>query len=236
MSRSGRPLVVDRASSGWCASPRQANAHVSVLPKHEISVALGSRSCIETSDGGTPTAITSRIRLRSAVAKARVVEHAEPDRLEGGEGDGAALLLELVERGRRLEVGHLERGAGGDERARQDRDAADVEERQGRPEAVVRRQAEPLRDPLALRHDRGVAVDAALRVGGGARRVEHQPVVVPADLGLRGGDGRGIDGGGVRRRTSRRPCRPRPGRSPRRRPPRAASAYAGSVIRIFIPE
>ena len=69
MSRSGSPLVVTRASSGWCASPRQAKAHVSVLPKHEISVALGSRSCIEASEGGTPTAITSRMRPRSAAAK-----------------------------------------------------------------------------------------------------------------------------------------------------------------------
>ena len=139
MSRSGRPLVVDRASSGWCASPRQANAHVSVLPKHEISVALGNRSCIETSDGGTPTAITRRIRLRSAVAKrgwlstpSQIVSKAGKATVQRSSSSWSSAAVGS-------KCGHLERGARGDERAREDRDAADVEERQRRPEAVVRR-------------------------------------------------------------------------------------------------
>ena len=221
MSRSGTPLVVTRASSEWCASPRQANAHVSVLPKHEICGACGRRSCIAISEGGTPTLITSRIRLRSAAGKRGWLSTAEPDRLEGGEGDRAALLLELVEGDAGLEVRHLQRRAAGREGTGEDRDAADVEERERRPEPVLGRQVQPLGDPLSLRHDRRVPVHAALRVGGGAGRVEHQPVVVATDLRQRGRDGRGVDA--LRARHERRVLRAasRPGTSPSRPPRRA---------------
>ena len=139
--------------------------------------------------------------------EAGVVEHAEPDRLEGGEGDRAALVLELVEGDTGLEVRHLQRRAAGREGTCEDRDAADVEERERRPEPVLGRQVQPLGDPLSLRHDRRVPVHAALRVGGGARRVEHQPVVVATDLRQRGGDGRGVDA--LRARHERRVLRVR---------------------------
>ena len=73
-----------------------------------------------------------------------------------------------------------------------------MEERQRRPEAIAGPEAEPLRDPLSLGHDRRVQVHAALRVGGGAGGVEHKAVVVASHLGLRGQHRRVVDALGVR--------------------------------------
>ena len=112
-----------------------------------------------------------------------MVEDAEPDRLEGRERDRAALVLELVERHAGLEVRHLQRGAAGRRARRRGSRCC----RRGRRAAASRSgprasRPQPLGDPLALGHDRGVPVHAALRVGRRAGRVEHQPVVVAADL------------------------------------------------------
>ena len=218
------PLVVTRASSGWSRLAEAGErARLGAAEARDLRRASGAAPASRASEGGTPTLITSRIRLRSAVGEARVVEHSEPDRLEGGERDRAALLLELVERRRPARS-----APSAARRTRPTSAPARIamlptwKNGSGVQKRSLGRQADPLGDPLALRHDRRVQVHAALRVGRRAGGVEHQAVVVAAHLGLRGEHRRGVD---ARRRPRRSPASSRPdhdaARSRRAAPPRA---------------
>ena len=67
-----------------------------------------------------------------------MIEDREPDQVEGRVGDGAALVLKLVERDERVEVARRGRTSRPDAEAAEHRDdAADVEQRQRIPEAVL---------------------------------------------------------------------------------------------------
>ena len=118
-------------------------------------------------------------RLQVGHREAWVVEHLEPDRLEGGVRERDPLADERVQRLIGVEVARVVEGRAEPETADQRDDPADVEERQRVPEAVVGRrpEARPLHvEPVP--DDRLVGQQAALRVRGGARRV-HQEAHVP---------------------------------------------------------
>ncbi len=114
-----------------------------------------------------------------------MVEDRHPDRLEAREEDGAALAGDLLQRDPRLEQARVgEAGAAGVRRQHR-RPAGDVEHRQRRPEAVPGAEAEAGCDGLALGEQRGVGVQAALRVGGGAGGVHDADGILRGHCGFR---------------------------------------------------
>ena len=145
--------------------------------------------------------VDHRVERDPLGVEARMVEDLEPDRLERGEGDRAALPLELVDPDVRIEA-----RADVDERhsrveARRERhDRAHVEERKRRPHPVVGPERARGRVRGRLRRVAGLRVDAALRVRGRAGGVEDDRRVVGDDL-LGGAAARS------RGRSSRRPPR-----------------------------
>jgi hypothetical protein len=71
------------------------------------------------------------------VREARVVEHPQPDRLEGGNRVGATVALELIDRDARVEVAAVDVRRARRQARHQRRERAVVEERQRAPEGVT---------------------------------------------------------------------------------------------------
>ena len=96
----------------------------------------------------------------------------------------SALAFDHLERGAGLEdLLHEHASARGERAADRHRDAGGPEERIGRVEAVVRREAQKVGEPAALEHGRALRVQHALRLRRGARGVDDQRVVGGLDLG-----------------------------------------------------
>ena len=173
---------------------------------------------------------TIRSRLQVGHREAWVVEHLEPDRLEGGIRERDPLAHERVQRLIGVEVARVVEGRAQAEAADQRDDPADVEERQRVPEAVVGRrpEARPLHvEPVP--DDRLVGQQAALRVRGGARRVHQEAHVPDPDAGLQRGH---LLGAGPPRRPPRT-SRPRGG--PAAAPPSRGRRPAGGAARPRAP-
>jgi hypothetical protein len=115
-------VTVVRAAEGEVARAlRRAEGGDEGGPRHaplKIAEPLGRRDAL---DDAQPAEVELGV--------ARVVEDREPDQVEGGVGDGAALVLELVERHERIEVAGVDERRTETEAAEHRDDAADVEER-----------------------------------------------------------------------------------------------------------
>jgi hypothetical protein len=108
----------------------------------------------------------------------RVIHEPLHDRDEARIQGRDFVFLEHPERDARVEVPHREIGAADVEDREHRQHGGDVEHRQRRPHAVA------LREPVAMPPERDAVADhrlvrdqATLRIGRGARRVEHQPDV-----------------------------------------------------------
>ena len=142
----GRPFVVRRRSSGSVVRADRDEPAALRAPergdlRHVRQPLLHQPQRPRRADGDDEAQ-----RVELGLREARLVLHREPDRLERREGERAALALELVERRPGIEAAAdvAEGARRGD--AGEDRDeAADVEERERRPEAVVGRQLQRAR-------------------------------------------------------------------------------------------
>ncbi len=147
-----------------------------------------------------------------ALGEVRLVDHGQPDRLEGGQDDRAAHRGDLLQRQVRPVEAGVHQGGAGVDGGHGERDPADVEHGQRGPDPVLRGEEEPgllgaVREP----DQRLVAEQRALRLGRGARRVHddgrvpHLDQLPPAqqvtvgyfgpgrgEVGLGGETGRGV--------------------------------------------
>ena len=118
-------------------------------------------------------------RAQVGFRKARMVEHPQPDRLEGGDRVRAAVVLELAQRHIGVEAAGVDVGGAGAEAGHQGGQSAVVKQRQRTPEGVARLQEVARAGDLApLSRERIVADHAPLGHRRRARRVHDQCQVV----------------------------------------------------------
>ncbi len=174
-----RPFVVRRRSSGSVVRPIETKPPHSVLPNEETCVTYGQPLLHQSQRAGRADGDHEPQRAQVGRVEERLVLHREPDRLERREGERAPLAPELLESRAGIEAAtHVDESARCREGCEERDEAADVEERQRRPEAIGGRQLERAAVVERLRRHALVVVDAALRIRGRSRRVEDDRSVV----------------------------------------------------------